>query len=424
MQKLDKFGVTYFKGLAGNVPYHLFHRPGQPIGIIVSFVAGARFDTKPGIAHFLEHMLLAGTKKYPNKRDLVTPLENLGGYIGGRTNTDLIQFNLELADKADLPIAFDVLNEVINNSLFDENTVVTERGSILAEIQITHHDRSRHVMRVYDHLVNQGTPCANNILGTEESVNSITKSDLISYYQKVLKESPFVWSFSGDLEEADIINGISMLHSSNTQINDIFSEKLPIIREETTSLEVFNDDKADLCLGFRTESADNIDSASLDLIMNYLVKGRGSKLSEGLRYKRGLIYGIGGYNFTGFDTGDWSIYTACSAKNVQEVLNVITDEIKSVRTNGIPMTEFDQVKSRINKGNAVSKQTAASWAGMAGNQAFLSMPEKFLITNYEKAISEVTPEMVITAANKYFTADNWYLAMCGPEILKDIKVNL
>jgi predicted Zn-dependent peptidase len=90
----------------------------------------------------------------------------------------------------------------------------------------------------------------------------------------------------------------------------------------------------------------------------------------------------------------------------------------------IPPEKLALLKKKIIKGYIRTKQTADSWASIGSNIAFMASPEKFLITNYEEAIGRVTPENIIAVANKYFTNDNWYLAMCGPKSLENIKVKL
>jgi len=425
MKYLNKYNVNYFQGkIQGNISYHLFQRSGQPIHIRASFAAGSRFDTKPGIAHFLEHMILAGSKNYPDKRVLATELENLGGMVGGFTNSDLLTIKVEIAEKNDLKKAFEILDQIINQPLFDKQAIESERGSILAELQMRYHNRAICVGDIYDKLAYQNTPCGKEIGGTKESVKVISQADLVHFYQTVFKQNPVSWSISGDVEEADIVDVLAEIHTPLVSFEEIFSEKLPIIREKTTSLEVFEGEKTDLCLGFRTESAKAVDSATLDILMTYLANSRGCKLQDELRYKRGLVYVCGGASFLSFDSGDWHLTTACLTEKTQEVLDIITAELRSLKEVVISPAELNLVKNKIIKGNIRTKQTAESWAALASNSAFLSAPEKFLITNYEEAIEKVTSEDVMVVAKKYFTADNWYLSMCGPKTLEGIKVDI
>jgi len=425
MQKLTKYNVNFFQGkINENTPYFLFQRPGQPIHIRASFLAGSRFDTIPGIAHFLEHMLLAGSKKFPNKRLLAIPLENIGGSIGGITNNDFITITLEIAGKKDLLLALDILNEVINNPLFNEETIENERGSILAEQQMGYHNRGRHVMDVANALVYQKTPYAKVTIGNIDSIKSITGEDLKNYYRDFFKKNPLSWSISGDIDEKEIIALLAPLHTSTVSTEEIITGELPIVREESQALEIFEDDRADIYFGFRTDSAKSVDTYSLAVISSYLAQGRGSKLQDELRYKRGLIYGIRGDYLFSFDAGEWYLATGCLVKNAQKILDVITEELALIKKTGISDAELRLVKNKIIQNNILKMQTAESWSKMSDKAAFIVSPEKYLISNFEEGIEKVTAQSIIEVANKYFKSDNWYLAMCGSKSLENISVNI
>jgi len=425
MQKLTKYNVNFFQGkINENIPYFLSQRPGQPIHIRASFVAGSRFDTIPGIAHFLEHLLLAGSQKYPDKRQLTVNLENIGGSIGGSTNTDFLTIYLEIAEKKDLSFALGIFDEAINHSLFDDKAIETERGAILAELQMRYHNRSIWVMDIANRLIYQKTPCGTITSGTEDSVKLITRADLINFYETIFKINPVSWSISGDVDEKEIIETLGRLHSTKLSLDKMFDLELPIIREKTTDLEVFDDNKADLYFGFRTTPRNFSEAPSLDIIASYLAQDRGCKLQDELRYKRGLIYSCQGSNFISFDSGDWYIKTACLAENVQEVLNIIIKELEEIKENGLPEEDLRLIKNKLIKNNIVKMQTAQSWAIKSANPAFISAPETFLIDNYEREIEQVTPESIIEVANRYFTSNNWYLAMCGPKSLENININI
>lgn len=423
MQKLSKYNTAFFQGkINDKSDYFLFQKSGQPIFIKACFLAGSRFEAKSGLAHFLEHMLLAGTEKYPNKRLLTTPTENMGVDIGAYTNMNYITVYLELADHKDLNASLEIMDQVINHPTFEDKFIETERGAIIAETQMRYHNRAIRVADLANTLTYQKTSCGVTGIGEEDVIKTITKSDLVNYYNSVFKKSPIFWSIAGDIEEPEIVKALNQLHNPSYSLKDKISEDLPIIREKTTKLEIFNDNKTDLYFGFRTSSPKEIDFASLDVILNYLSWGRASKLQEELRYKRGLIYGCFGENFLSFDAGDWYIKTACSADKTQEVLDVIVNELKDIKENGLSDEELKTTKNKIIKSNIIKMQTAKSWADWGSKPAFISAPEKFLITNYEEAIEKVTSEEIQQVARKYFTDDNWYLAMCGPKSLEKIRI--
>lgn len=424
MLKLIKYNVDYYGGSINNVGYHLFKRQKQPIHIRVSFLAGSRFDKISGTAHFLEHMLLAGSQKYPNKRLLTTSLENIGGSIGAYTNNNFITIFLEFAEKKDLPFALSILDEIVNKPLFEEKAIETERGAIFSEIQTRFYNRNLRVMDIANTLTYQQTPCGKIVIGEESSVKQIKKDDLPDFYEKIFKKNPVSWSVSGDVEEREAIEAITKFFQPSFSFKQIITDKLPVVREKTILLEGFEDNKADLYLSFRTEPADYVEIANLEIISSYLAKGRGSKLQDELRYKRGLVYGCHGNSRSSFDYGEWFLTTSCLAEKTQEVIDIVVSEIEQIKKGGIPKEDLPLVKNKIIKGNIIRLQSARDWAELGSDPAFVAAPEKFLISNYEKDIEEATNESIIKTAKKYFTDDNWFLAICGPKSLNNTQVKI
>src|SRR3989344_460872 len=133
--QLSELGVSFSKDrLDNNVGVFLFNKIGAPICIRTTFFAGSRFDSIPGIAHFLEHMLVAGTKKFPSKDKLAEPLERIGGSFSASTSLNYLRLNITVPKKEDLSVGLEILQEMLQNSLFDDKTIKNERGSVRSEI--------------------------------------------------------------------------------------------------------------------------------------------------------------------------------------------------------------------------------------------------------------------------------------------------
>lgn len=424
MKKLTKYGVNYFHGKISQSNYHLFQKPGQPIHLRVSFLAGSRFDNIPGTAHFLEHLLLAGSQKYPNKRLLAETLENIGGSIGAFTTNDFLTIFLEFAEKKDWAFALSILDEVINQPLFEEQTIKTERGAILSEIQMRFHNRATRVIDISNTLIYQGTPCGKITIGDNKSVDNIKKSDLVNFYETIFKKNPVNWSVAGDVDEKELVKIIAKLYKPVSSFKQIITKEIPLVRKRTTYLENFEDNKADLCLSFRVPSAGSADIANLDIISSYLAKDRGCKLQDELRYKRGLVYSCRGDSYLSFDYGEWYLTTSCLANNAQKVIDIIIKEIKILKRQGIAQKDLCLIKNKLIKGNIIKLQTSKDWAESASHPGFVASPDKFLISTREKNIEKTTIESITQTAKKYFTKDNWFLVMCGPKSLSKIKMEM
>ncbi len=151
--------------------------------------------------------------------------------------------------------------------------------------------------------------------------------------------------------------------------------------------------------------------------------GRSSVLVEELRYKKGLVYSVGGYNYYSLGLGAWSISTNFNTNHTQEVIALIIGEIKKILADGLREEELTFVKNKIIKSNPRKIQTAEDWVTNHSSIAFLADPDQYLVTTYEQSIMSASAESILNTARKYFTKDNWYLAMCGPESLKNITID-
>ena len=135
-----------------------FRRIGSPLYIKCLFIAGSRFDHIDGISHFVEHLLVAGTKKFPTKNVLSSYIENHGGFFNAQTGLETLSINISLGDPNDIAIASDILKQIILNPLFNTKTIETERNSILMEIKNTKTNPSKSLYDSFISLAFKKTP--------------------------------------------------------------------------------------------------------------------------------------------------------------------------------------------------------------------------------------------------------------------------
>ena len=152
---------------------HLIERKGSPIYMRFIFNAGARYDTKYGLAHFVEHMLVAGTEKFPTKDALARYIDATGGSFSASTNSDILYLNIEIAEKGDFDIAIQLIDQIFNHSLFDKQTIEKERGAIITELQKKRSNPESYIWSVFQKISFQNTPAGHPTLGDMDSINSI-----------------------------------------------------------------------------------------------------------------------------------------------------------------------------------------------------------------------------------------------------------
>src|SRR3989344_8844361 len=309
--QLSEFGISFSKSRLDNgVNVFLFRKIGMPICVRATFFAGSRFDSILGTAHFLEHMLVAGTQKFPSKDKLAEPLERVGGSFSANTSQNNIRLNITIPRKEDLNIGLEILQEMLQNSLFYDKTIENERGSILSEIGEDDEDPYQILNDIYYHAIFNNTALENRVIGNKDSVNKILKQDLLKYKDTFLNTGRMSVLISGDITMNECLPLLTK-YLNDHKIEKRFSmpRKADINRGGYLTYVPFKDNKQVYAkIGFRTIGLNESDREifSLDLIAGILGKGRASRLVKELRYKRGLVYSVGAWHRNYPDAGHLS----------------------------------------------------------------------------------------------------------------------
>jgi predicted Zn-dependent peptidase len=425
MNKLNELGIElYREKLTNGSSIFLYKRKGFPINIQIIFNAGARFGKKPGISHFLEHMLVAGSKKYPTKNALCVPLENIGGSIGATTSSEFLYMNINVADKEDIDIAIDVINESINNSLFDNKTIENERKAILSEIGNKKSNPTSNVWDIYKKVFFQDTILEYPILGTSELVSETTKEELVDEYIRLIKEGKPTLIVSGDIDIDLLKDKFDNIFSGTKDIfSSLIEKSLPIVKNKRIEIEKYTSDQIHMILGFRTSIHSNADNILGLLLSMLLAKGRTSILVSELRYKNGLVYNLNGSSNYLADYSTWLINTSANQKNVQKVIDIIFLEINKIKNKGITEDQLNFVRSKIIKSLKFSLQTSESLVNYNIFEVMMNQNNPDTLNDFVDNIEKVTIEDILKCAQKIFNKDNFFIALCGNVDEKEIKIN-
>lgn len=418
--QLSEFGVSFFEDkLSNGVGVFLFNKKGSPIYIRTIFFAGSRFDSIPGTAHFLEHMLVAGTKKFSSKDKLAEPLERVGGSFSASTGHNYIKLNITVPKKEHLNIGFEILEEILSYPLFDNKTVENERGSIISEIGKAEGDPHVILDDVYYPLVFNKTSLENNVLGDKDSVNKITKEDLLKFKENFLHTGRMGLLVSGDITMGECLPLLNKLFQ-NYKIGPRFvmPEKALIHRENHIDCKPFKDNKHTYTkIGFRTLglNENNRELLALDLISGILGKGRASRLLKKLRYENGLVYVIGASHSNYPDAGHLSIFTSFDSDKLDDVTRIIFGELEKIEKNGMSNDEFEFIKSATTNSVFNIMQTSQAWINVHESEMTFNPKLHRTVNYFMNEVNSLTLEEVNTTAKKYLRKDNFYLALCGTE---------
>ncbi|MEK7187106.1 MAG: pitrilysin family protein [Patescibacteria group bacterium] len=414
MQLLKRFGVEAHESrLSNGMKVFLFKRKGMPISLDVSFFAGSRFDETPGTAHFLEHMLVAGTEKFPSKNLISDYLMEVGGDFGASTGNDTLKISIDIPEAIDLHRGIEVLNEMLANSIMSDKSLETERGSIFSEIADRKSHPGSYLWEVMRRLSLQGTDAAKSTLGTAESVKLINKKGLLKHKERYINTGRGVFVASGDIGMNRLC---AQLEKISLPSSDRFQalKKLPIIREKIVDVEKYPGvEQLQVVLANRIDIENYREDCSLRILLSILGEGRGSRLITKLRYEKGLVYGISGSCMTAPDWDDFYVRLSCDKNNFESSKQAIAEVFENLRKNNITKEEFNRSKSALVKGAIPSFQTSYSWVRFHVYDALFEPDDMETPEDFIQEVSNLTLDDIKHVIDKFLKPEEFYTAICG-----------
>lgn len=364
MITLSDFGVTRFEGqLQGGARVVLFRRPGMPISIHAVFQNGARYDPvgKDGLSHYSEHMLVAGTEQYPTKDLLAMRIEAVGGMFSAATGYERMRLKFDLADAGDVPVAAELMNQMVNRSLLSEKLQATERGSVSQEIDMYDADVTKSVMYRFYQLGWRDPALKRHILGTQETLSAITGVDVRKFFAQMFGQRRLTIVASGGVELPELVAVLD----EHLELESDRGQRLvstPVASQVYSSVVPFDiNDQITFRVGFRIPGETSKDAVTLQLLAVLLGGGRASTLMRVLRQERGLVYDVHATMLQLQSEGLWFVHAACAKERLAETLELIATQLRRAVAGGITPAELEFVKNKRLKSLKRGLQTSQEW---------------------------------------------------------------
>ncbi|MBP9842505.1 MAG: insulinase family protein [Candidatus Pacebacteria bacterium] len=414
MYNFELFGIEYqTRKLKNGAEIRLLKKVGAPIHIQACIRAGSRYNTISGLAHFFEHMLVAGTLSYPSKLSLATALEKVGGNFEATTDADFVRLTISVPQKSNASLALFILNEMLTRSLYSEDVFLNEKSVVLREQE----ERLRNTpLLLMDSLMEKMYPdYETNFknLGTAKSLSDLQISDIRKFSITNVTADSTVYIVSGDVEMSDIEEQLSTIDLP-TGRNMPVSEAPAISNSEHALHIERKGDNSDLLIGFRCDTNTHEDIAGLILIQQMFM-GKSSSFMQRLRYERGLVYS-GGVPFWDFNkTSIFGFRTICATKNASEVAHIMMDILINIYSNGITKSECESAKVKANSHYHFDLQTSMQWVdaestSIRHNYDSDISGNALTIPTCTQQIDQVTLTDIF---RKYFSSDNAYSVVFG-----------
>ena len=308
---------------------------------------GTRDEIPPenGISHFIEHMMFKGTARRTAK-EIAECLEAVGGYINAFTSKELTCYYCHVLDE-NLPLAVDVLSDIVVNSKFDDKEISREKAVVVEEITAVEDDPED---LVHDYFLRDLFPThalGYSTLGTREIVGSFARDQLLSFAKSHYSQSRLVLAAAGNVRHQDFIDLIASSPLQGLPKNGRRDIVAPLPALPIDSVKEDSCAQAHLCVGTRSLAFDDPRKYSLLLLNTLLGGGMSSRLFQSIREQHGLAYNV--FSFLDFmlDTGVFGVYVGTDRENLVKVNDLLRAEFRQIVNGDVSEEELQRTKNQL-----------------------------------------------------------------------------
>jgi predicted Zn-dependent peptidase len=377
------------------------------LGIWVN--AGGRHERldQNGIAHFLEHMAFKGTKKR-SALQIAEEIEDVGGFINAYTSRELTAYYARIL-AADVPLAMDVISDIVLNPVFDPSEIEVERGVILQEIGQSLDTPDDVIFDWLQEAAYPDQPLGRTILGPTERVSGFDRTDLSGFVAEHYSPDRMILSAAGAVDHDAIMGEAEKLFGGlprGALENVEYARFQGGERRMVKSLEQVHFALALESPGYRDD-----DIYTAQIFATAFGGGMSSRLFQEAREKRGLCYSIFAQAGAYADTGMTTIYAGTSAEQIGDLAAITVDELKRA-ADDMSEAEVARARAQLKAGLLMGLESPSSRAERSARMVAIWGRVPDLAETIEK-IDDVTPEKVRALAGA-LTQGAPALALYGP----------
>jgi len=381
------------------------------VGIWVRNGSRREIPAENGLAHFLEHMVFKGTARR-SAEDIAREMDSVGGNLDAFTSKEQICFNAKVLDEH-LPIAFDVIADLVLRPRFNSDDVKKERQVVLEEIKMDLDNPEYLLHDIFtrgfwpDHSL--GRP----ILGTPETVRKFDDERLRTRFQDWFAAGHLLVTAAGNITHEQVLELVRkefghLPASQHTNGDAAPATGAPIHLETKKDLE-----QVHLCIGVPSLPIAHERRFGVAVLNNLLGGGMSSRLFQNIREKNGLAYAVFSELTPYSDAGMFSVYAGTAKETVGQVLDMTIAEFRSMKESPVAPEELLRAKNHLKGSLMLSLESTSSRMSNLARQElyfhrFSSLDEILA------SIDKVTSEEVQTLAKEFFRPDHIAVAALGP----------
>jgi predicted Zn-dependent peptidase len=389
-------------------------------GIWVGVGSRDETPTLNGATHYLEHLLFKGTKRR-SALEISSVIDAVGGEMNAFTAKEYTCYYARVLDR-DLPLAIDVVSDMLTGSLIRQEDIDAERGVVLEEIAMTEDDPGDQVHDLFATAMLGDSPLGRPVLGTVDTINALTRDQVARFYRRHYDPTRLVVAAAGNIDHATVVRQVRKAFEDAGALRDPDAEPaVPRTGSRTirsagrVELMERRTEQAHVVLGMPGLSRHDDRRWAFGVLNTALGGGMSSRLFQEVREKRGLAYSVYSYTSSFADSGLFGVYAGCQPKRVDEVLKICRDELDQVAEHGLGDEEISRAIGQFSGSTVLSLEDTGALMNRIGKSE-LCWGEQLSVDATLERIAAVTPDEVRAVARDVL-GQRPSLAVIGP--LKD-----
>ena len=371
----------------------------RSVSVGVWLTRGSRHEPREhgGIAHFVEHMLFKGTATR-SAEDIAQQVDSLGGHLDAFTSKEYAGYYIKVLDEH-LPVALDVLSDLVLNPAFAPDDIEREKKVILEEIKMVEDTPDDLVHELFTQSFWPDHPLGQPILGTVDSVQSLTADTLRGYFAGTYTARHLVIAAVGNVSHERmrdlILPTFGRLVSAGEPVDERPPDVIPHAMVRAKELE-----QSHVLLGTSCYPQDHDDRHAAYVLNTMLGGSMSSRLFQNVREKRGLAYAVFSNLIAYRDAGQLTIYAGCANDAVRELVKVVVDELRGMKQAPAD-AELRRAKDHLKGSLMLSlESTSSRMSNLARQEIYFE--QQFSLDETIDNIERVTSDDVVRVARDLF----------------------
>jgi len=381
------------------------------VGIWLRNGSRKEIPAENGLAHFLEHMVFKGTERR-SAEDIAREMDSVGGMLDAFTSKEQICFNAKVLDEH-LPIAFDVLADLVLRPKLDADDVKKERQVVLEEIKMDLDNPEYLLHDIFTRGFWPGHSLGRPILGTPETVKNFDREALLRRFEDWFAPDHIIVTAAGNITHEQVLTLVQkefgqLKPASIPEEDPAPSTGAPINLETKRDLE-----QVHLCIGVPSLPLAHQRRFGLAVLNNLLGGGMSSRLFQNIREKQGLAYAVFSELTPYSDAGMLSVYAGTAKETVGKVLDMTIAEFRAMKESPVTEEELLRAKNHLKGSLMLSLESTSSRMSNLARQE-LYFQRFYSLDEILASIEAVTREEVQSLAREFFKPERIAVTVLGP----------